>query len=74
MTITTTHSGRLTGPLSYQKPDGKRGRIPAGPCLIEQTDDQQVAIVWGAQGQSSTELLPQDLTAATETGTLVMLD
>lgn len=69
-----THSARLVGPLIYQKPDGKRGRIPAGPCLIEQMDSQRASIIWGAQGQSSTALPLQDLTAATETGTLVLLD
>ena len=70
----TTHGARLTGPLSYQKPDGKPGRIPAGPCLIEQLDSERVAIIWGAQGQSSTAVPLEYLAAATETGTLVLLD
>ena len=73
MTI-TTHSARLTGPLPYEKPDGKPGRIPVGPCLIEQIDDRLVAIIWGARGQSSAELPLLEVTAAADTGTLVLLD
>ena len=71
---TTTHSARLTEPLPYDKPDGKHGRIPVGPCLIEQIDDRLVAIIWGAQGQSSAALPLQEVTAAADTGTLVLLD
>lgn len=70
----TPHSARLTGPLPYEKPDGKPGHIPVGPCLIEQIDDRLVAIIWGAQGQISAALPLQKVTAATDTGTLVLLD
>ena len=70
----TPHSVRLTGPLHYDKPDGKPGHIPVGPCLIEQIDGRLVAIIWGAQGQSSAALPLQEVTAAADTGTLVLLD
>ncbi len=73
MTI-STHSARLVGPLPYEKPDGKAGHIPVGPCLIEQIDDRLVAIIWGAQGQSSAALPVEDVAAAADTGTLVLLD
>ena len=70
----TTHSARLTGPLPYEKPDGKPGHIPVGPCLVEQIDERLVAIIWGAQGQSSAALPLEEVTAAADTGTLVLLD
>jgi hypothetical protein len=69
-----THSARLTGPLQYEKTDGKSGHIPVGPCLIEQIDPQRVAIIWGAHGQRSADLPIKDVTAATDTGKLVLLD
>ena len=73
MTI-TTHNARLTASLPYEKPDGKPGRIPVGPCLIEQNDERLLTIIWGTQGQSSAALPLQEVTAAADTGTLVLLD
>ncbi len=73
MTI-TTHSARITGPVSYAKPDGKPGRIPLGPCLVEQTGANQVDIIWGSQGQSCAVLPVKEVEAAAEQGHLVLLD
>ena len=73
MTI-TTHSARITGPVSYLAKSGQRQQIPVGPCLIESEGGQSVDIIWGEQGQSSAALPVEALTAAQACGTLVLLD
>lgn len=73
MTI-TTHSARITGPVSYRAESGQRRQIPVGPCLVESEGGQSVDIIWGEQGQSSAALPVEALTAAQACGTLVLLD
>lgn len=73
MTI-TTHSARVTGPLSYLAESGQSQQIPMGPCLVESEGGQSVAIIWGEQGQSSAALPIEAMTAAQACGTLVLLD
>ena len=73
MTI-TTHSARITGPLSYLAESGQCQQIPVGPCLVESGGGQSVDIIWGDQGQSSAALPVEAMTAAQACGTLVLLD
>jgi len=73
MTI-TTHSARITGPLTYAKPGGTTSQIPLGPCLVEQISGSLVDIIWGAHGQSSAALPVEDVEAAARQGHLVLLD
>ena len=70
----TTHSARITVPVTYATSDGKKSSIPAGPCLLEQIDAQLVDIIWGPLGQSSAALPVEDVQAAAEQGHLVLLD
>jgi hypothetical protein len=70
----TTHSARITGPVDYLTTSGKPMTIPRGPCLVEQGDGQPVDIVWGASGQNSTLLPPEDLASAERGGHLLLLD
>lgn len=75
MSITiTTHSARITGPVSYAKPDGAKSHIPLGPCLVEQVSGNRVDIIWGARGQSSAALPLEEVEAAAKHGHLVLLD
>jgi hypothetical protein len=60
--------------VEYTAHGGKRSHIPLGPCLVEQGDDEQVDIIWGAKGQNSTALPVEQLQTAEETGRLVLLD
>lgn len=70
----TTHSARITGPVSYLAAGGHHQQIPIGPCLVESEGGPSVDIIWGEQGQSSAALSIEALKAAWATGTLVMLD
>jgi hypothetical protein len=70
----TTHSARITGPVSYLAAGGQRQQIPMGPCLVESEGGPSVDIIWGEQGQSSAALPIEALKAARATGTLVLLD
>ena len=70
----TTHSARITGPVSYAKPDGAKSHIPLGPCLVEQVSGNRVDIIWGARGQSSAALPVEEVEAAAKHGHLVLLD
>jgi hypothetical protein len=67
-------SGRIVGPVSYVNETGKPARIPRGPCLLEQTTDDQVDVIWGEAGQRSAVLSKVELEAATASGGLVLLD
>ncbi len=71
---TTTHSARITGPLTYAKAGGAKSRIPLGPCLVEQISGSLVDIIWGANGQSSVALPVEEVEAAAKQGHLVLLD
>lgn len=73
MTV-TSHSARITGPLSYTKGDGAIRRIPLGPCLVEQISGSLVDIIWGANGQRSAALPVKEVEAAAKQGHLVLLD
>jgi len=70
----TTHSARVTGPISYVASSGKPSRIPPGPCLVEQGDDHQADIIWGARGQNCATLAAEVLANAEDSGQLVLLD
>ena len=74
MTHHVTHSARITGPVAYLSSGGRRSRIPLGPCLVEELDDERVDIVWGARGERSAQLPMQAVEAAEESGHLVLLD
>lgn len=73
MTV-STHSARITGPLTYAKAGGEIGRIPLGPCLVEQISGSLIDIIWGANGQSSAALPVEEVEAAAKQGHLVLLD
>jgi hypothetical protein len=70
----TTHSARITGPVTYVAAGGRQLKIPLGPCLVEQGDDHPVDIIWGAKGQNSVALPVAELESAEESGHLVLLD
>ena len=70
----TTHSARITGPISYRAGSGRKQNIPIGPCLIESVGGRSIDIIWGARGQSSVALPVEEIKAAQEQGRLVLLD
>lgn len=72
--IHNLHSARIIEPIPYTKDGGKAGTIPIGPCLIEQVVDRSFDVVWGARGQSSAALRVEDIKAAADVGSLVLLD
>jgi len=72
--VLTTHSGRVTGPLTFQKANGKKGTIPLGPCFVEEDDEGSVAVFWGESGELSALLTPQEANDAANEGRLVLLD
>ncbi len=69
----TTRSARITGPVTYIGSAGHRDSIPLGPCLVEQSDGRVIDIVWGANGQKSAALSPEDMEEAENCGHLVLL-
>jgi hypothetical protein len=71
---TTTHTARITGPVSYLASNGRMVNIPLGPCMVERCDGTHAEIVWGAQGRRSVALPFTALQAAREQGHLVLLD
>ena len=70
----TTHSARITGPISYLAGTGRKQNIPIGPCLIERVGGRAVDIIWGACGESSAALPVEEIEAAQEQGHLVLLE
>ncbi len=70
----TTHSARITGPVTYLAANGRKVNIPLGPCMVERMDAALTDIVWGTRGQSSAVLPTQAVQAAQEQGHLVLLD
>jgi len=70
----TTHSARITGPVSYRAGSGRRQHIPIGPCLVENLGGHSIDIVWGTRGQSSAALPIEEVEAAQDHGHLVLLD
>lgn len=73
MTI-STHTARITGPVAYLAPNGRRVNIPLGPCMVEHMDGPLTDIVWGSRGQSSAALPSEAVQAAQDQGHLVLLD
>jgi hypothetical protein len=70
----TTHTARITGPVTYLAASGRTVHIPLGPCMVEQVDGAFTDIVWGSRGQSSVALSSKSVQAAQEQGHLVLLD
>jgi hypothetical protein len=70
----TTHSARITGPVSYLSGGGRKQNIPVGPCLVESAGGQVVDIIWGTRGQSSVALPVDQVKAARDLGNLVLID
>ena len=70
----TSHSARITAPLSYVASSGRTLHIPVGPCLVENLGNSLVDIVWGERAQSSTALPLRDVQAARHEGHLQLLD
>jgi len=70
----TTHTARITGPVSYLVSEGRHRNIPLGPCLVEQGDGPLVDIIWGASGQNCAALPVEDMESAEGNGHLVLLD
>lgn len=68
------HNARVTGPVTYVAASGRHLKIPLGPCLVEQVDENLVDIIWGARGQRSTSLPVSEVATAAESGRLVLLD
>jgi hypothetical protein len=70
----STRSARIISPINYEKNNGKKGTIPAGPCLVEQIDEDRIDIVWGDKGQRSTMLNNEEIALAATQGNLIFLD
>ena len=70
----STHTARITGPVTYVAANGRRMSIPLGPCVVERVDGALTDIVWGTRGQSSAALPSEDVQAAQDQGHLVLLD
>lgn len=60
--------------MLYLTGGGRSMNIPLGPCLVEQGDGEPVDVVWGADGQNSTELPLKALESAESGGCLLLLD
>jgi len=74
MSISTTRSARITGPVAFETAGGERQHIPLGPCLVDSNDGRSVDIIWGLHGQKSAELSLAALREARDSGSLVLLD
>lgn len=72
--VLTTHSGRVTGPLTFRKTNGERGNVPLGPCIVEEDDEGSVDVFWGDSGELSAVLTSQEAREAANEGNLVLLD
>jgi hypothetical protein len=70
----TTHTARITGPVTYVAANGRRVSIPLGPCMVESMDGALTDIIWGTRGQSSAALPSEEVQAAQDDGHLVLLD
>jgi hypothetical protein len=73
MTI-TTHTARITGPVTYLSANGRKLNIPLGPCVVESVEGALIDIIWGSRGQSSAALSSEAVKAAQDQGHLVLLD
>ena len=70
----TTHSARITGPVTYRAGSGRQQNIPIGPCLVESGGGRLIDIIWGVRGQRSVALPIEEIKAAQDQGHLVLLD
>jgi hypothetical protein len=70
----STHRARITGPVTYVAGNGRKQRIPIGPCLVESLGGRNIDIVWGTRGQSSVALPAAQIEAARQEGHLQLLD
>lgn len=69
-----THLARIVRPVPYQAGTGRRHNIPIGPCLVEAGHGASRDVVWGSHGQRSALLPLEEIQAAQELGSLVLLD
>lgn len=70
----STHSARVTDPIPFIAPNGRKRTIPVGPCLIEELDGDRVDLVWGSAGEKSAVLPASETERARRQGKLVLLD
>ncbi len=63
----TIQSATLQEPLLYRMADGAAGAIPAGPCLLESRPRGHSLVIWGNEGQFSTEISNDDINRALAT-------
>lgn len=69
-----THTARVTGPITFTGPSGRRRTIPVGPCLVEELEGDLVDLVWGPAGDKSATLPSREAERAERDGLLVLLD
>ena len=70
----TTHHARITGQVSYLAGNGRKQKIPNGPCLVESIGGRSIDIIWGTRGQSSAALPVEEIESTQDHGHLVLLD
>jgi hypothetical protein len=68
------HSARVTVPIRSLDAGGKSVDVPVGPCMVEQTGADRVAVIWGAKGQKCVALALSEIVEATKRGDLLILD
>jgi len=68
-------SARIIAPIHFTAAGGRPRTIPLGPCLIEARGSHGfIDIVWGAAGEQSAALAPEEVESAELCGKLVVLD
>ena len=70
----STRNARLTAPTQFQGADGTTAIVPLGACLIEQIDGDAVDLIWGTSGENAIRLSLDDVKAAADAGSLVLVD
>lgn len=70
----STHSARVTDPITFIAPNGRKRTIPVGPCLVEELEGDLVDLVWGPAGERSAVLPTTAAEQAERDGKLVLLD
>lgn len=70
----STHTARVTGPITFVSPNGRKQTIPIGPCLLEELDGDCVDLVWGPAGDRSAVMPSVEAERAEREGKLVLLD
>lgn len=69
-----THSARVIDPIEFVAPNGRKRKIPVGPCLVEELEGDLVDLIWGPTGERSAVLPSTEAERAERDGKLVMLD